>query len=463
MTWKIKDGYAMLIDDGRNKSSVYLSLTIVDTFNQRKETFEASVPAGASTGEKEKRLIDSRQAVEYLNTIIIPYLKNSGTLSSGLTEADFDRHLNGLEAQESTRMPEGTFGANAILPASMVLAQVSAFLKGYARDEFFMYFIEDGNEKMPVPMLNLLNGGKHAEAGEGAVPIQEIMIVPVGAKSFAEAMDMRNRVWFSLRKVMKERGMHTGRFDEGGFANSFRSVEKALDCLSLAIEKAGLKVGTDIALAFDGAFSEIHGKGLHDEKADAADKTYHLGKQRLTSDQMVKYWENVVRQYPSVLSIEDGMGERDTEGWKSLTQALGSKVLLVLDDFTCTNPTILKIAIENGLGNSLLAKTTQIGTVSGNMEATSMAKKNGYCVVQSHRSGEVPENQKFLAAISMHTNVDFIKNGSSGDRNIAYNELRKIEMALERMGRKPAYLGLDAAGEGIGNNYRMRNSLLTRR
>ncbi|MFA6036370.1 MAG: hypothetical protein WC759_05440, partial [Candidatus Micrarchaeia archaeon] len=255
----------------------------------------------------------------------------------------------------------------------------------------------------------------------------------------------------------KKAGFSTGRGDEGGFVNPFKNVRQAVELVLKAIEEAGYTAGRHVFLAFDGAFSEIFGKELHEEEADPKDRTYHLEGRRQTALEVVAYWEKLVSDYPAIISIEDGMGERDAKGWKALTEKLGWKVQLVLDDYVCTNPGLIKAAIRASIGNSSLIKLNQVGTVTETIEAMQITRDAGRSNVLSHRSGEVSE-EDFIGHLAVHPLVDQIKAGSSG-RNENYNALWVIEQDYAQMhdGVLPPYRGLDAFPRAVRDGIMARS------
>jgi enolase len=302
-----------------------------------------------------------------------------------------------------------------------------------------------------VPQLNILNAGQHADSG---FEVQETMILPVGAENIAHAMEMGTDVWYQLKSILKKAGFSTGRGDEGGFVNPFRSLKETIETVLEAIETAGVsgyKAGKDIMLGFDGAFSEIYGKDLMDKEADPKDLTYHLGGKRLSPEDVVEVWKNAVRQYP-IISIEDGMAQNDKVGWQLLTNALGKTTQLVLDDYICTNTVFIRQAINDGIGNASLIKLNQVGTVSETNEAMELTRNAGRVNVISHRSGETEDD--FIAHMAMSPNASQIKTGSSGaDRMSKYNALIRFGTDL---GAKADYLGLAAFPVSVQVHWRNR-------
>ena len=400
------------------------------------------VPSGASTGEKEAlELRDNSpgkyrgkgvsKAIRNITGVISPAIK--GLSMDEVRQDEFDRILIGLDGTPN----KSKLGANAILAVSGAFARAKAHAEGVGLWKHFAM----SNTKMPVPQFNILNAGRHADTG---FEVQETMVVPVGAESFSEAMEMGTNVWYALKSVLKSNGNPTGRGDEGGFVNPFDSIDETAKAVLQAVGKCGYAPGTDIALAFDGAFSEIFGKDLKGETVSPDDMTYHFGGRHLTPEEIVEFWAEKVELYP-IISIEDGVGERDAEGWKLLTKRLGSKIQLVLDDYICTNPAIIRQAIKDGLGNSHLIKLNQIGTVTETIEAMTLTTESGKTNVLSHRSGETEDD--FIGHFAMHGGIGQIKSGSSGSERMAkYNALLAIEHEL---GPEAGYRGMNAFPKGI--------------
>ncbi|KMM77441.1 enolase [Xanthomonas sp. NCPPB 1128] len=390
----------------------------------------AAVPSGASTGTKEAvELRDGdktrylgkgvRKAVENVNTTIASALQ-------GFDAADqqgLDRRLIDLDGTEN----KGRLGANALLGVSLANAHALAA----SRKQPLWQSLAAGNTAnlaLPVPMMNIINGGAHADNN---VDFQEFMVLPVGAASFSEALRAGTEIFHALKSVLKGHGLSTAVGDEGGFAPDFRSNVEALDTILEAIGKAGYTAGEDVLLGLDVASSEFYDNGK-----------YHLvgeGK-RLTSEQFVDFLADWAAQYP-IVSIEDGLAEDDWAGWKLLTDRIGSKVQLVGDDLFVTNPKIFKQGIESGTANAILIKVNQIGTLTETLEAITMADKAGYAAIVSHRSGETEDTT--IADIAVATTATQIKTGSlcRSDRVAKYNQLLRIEEAL---GSAARYAGRDA-------------------
>jgi len=388
----------------------------------------ALVPSGASTGAFEAvELRDgdkSRyggkgvlQAVENVNNIIAPALLDQDALD----QVYIDQLLIELDGTEN----KGKLGANAILGASMAVARAAADFLGLP---LYRYLGGAAARLLPVPMLNILNGGKHADNN---VDIQEFMVMPVGAPDFRTGLRMATEIFHSLKAVLKGRGLNTGVGDEGGFAPNLESNESALQAIVEAIKAAGYKPGEDVVLALDVAATEIYKDGK-----------YHLaGEGRsLTPAELVDYYTQMTDKYP-IISIEDGMAEEDWDGWASLTKALGDKIQLVGDDLFVTNVRRLEKGIALGTCNSILIKLNQIGTVTETLAAIETAKRAGYTAVISHRSGETEDT--FIADLAVATGAGQIKTGapSRTDRVAKYNQLLRIE---EELGETAAWPGKDA-------------------
>lgn len=384
----------------------------------------AIVPSGASTGAFEAvELRDGDKsrflgkgvlkAVENVNTIIAPALLDQDALD----QVEIDTLLLELDGTEN----KGKLGANAILGVSMAVARAAANLLGIP---LYRYLGGAGAHLLPVPMLNILNGGKHADNN---VDIQEFMVMPVGAENFAQGLRMATEVFHHLKKVLKDRGLNTAVGDEGGFAPNLESNEAALAAIVEAIQAAGYKPGEDLVLALDVAATELYKDG----------KYILAGEGRsLTSQELVEFYRDLVERYP-IISIEDGMAEEDWDGWISLTKALGNKVQLVGDDVFVTNVRRLAKGIEVGAANSILIKLNQIGTVTETLAAIEMAKRAGYTAVISHRSGETEDT--FIADLAVATGAGQIKTGapSRTDRVAKYNQLLRIEEELDRTAAWP--------------------------
>ncbi len=380
----------------------------------------AAVPSGASTGEHEAvELRDNDKsrylgkgtlkAVENIITEIAPALDGMDVMD----QAGLDRRMIELDGTPN----KGRLGANAILAVSMAAARAAAASQ---MTPLYRYLGGVSANLLPVPMMNILNGGAHAD---NSVDPQEFMIIPHGATKFSESLRMGTEVFHTLKGVLKKRGYSTAVGDEGGFAPNLKSNEEALEVVMEAISKAGFKPGEQISIALDPAASEFY------DKAKAKYVFKKSDKSERTSEEMVEFWANWVRQYP-IISIEDGMAEDDWDGWKLMTDVLGKKIQLVGDDLFVTNTARLSMGIERGIANSILVKVNQIGSLTETLEAMAMAAKAGYTAVASHRSGETED--AFIADLAVGTSAGQIKTGSASrtDRIAKYNQLLRIEEEL---------------------------------
>ncbi|HEY0659705.1 MAG TPA: phosphopyruvate hydratase [Lysobacter sp.] len=415
--------HAREILDSRGNPTLEAEVTLADGSFGR-----AMVPSGASTGTKEAVELRDGDKTRYFGKGVRKAVENvNTTIASALTGFDaadqsgLDRRLIDLDGTEN----KGRLGANALLGVSMANAHAVAM----SRKLPLWQYLANGREGvLPVPMMNIINGGAHADNN---VDLQEFMVLPVGFDSFAESLRAGTEVFHALKSVLKGRGLSTAVGDEGGFAPDLRSNEEALETILEAIGKAGYKAGEDILLGLDVASSEFFDNGK-----------YHLvgeGK-RLTSEQFVDFLANWAAQYP-IVTIEDGMGEHDWAGWKLLTDRIGSKVQLVGDDLFVTNPKIFKEGIDQKVANAILIKVNQIGTLTETLEAIAMADAAGYAAVVSHRSGETEDTT--IADIAVATTATQIKTGSlcRSDRVAKYNQLLRIE---EQLGTAAKYAGRDA-------------------
>ena len=390
----------------------------------------AAVPSGASTGEREAVELRDGDKKRYLGKGVLKAVENVNTIIAKKLE-DIDA-LNQLKVDEILIDLDGTenksrLGANALLGVSMAVAHAAADL---LQIPLYRYLGGTNAMTLPVPMMNILNGGRHADNN---VDFQEFMIIPAGFRTFSDALMAGTTVFHTLKSVLHKKGLNTSVGDEGGFAPNLRSNEEAIDVILEAIEKAGYKAGKDIYLGLDVASSEMY-KGKDN---------YEFYKSNLPSknaDGMVKMYEAMVSNYP-IISIEDGMAENDWDGWKNLTDSLGKKVQLVGDDLFVTNTSILSKGIEKKVANSILIKVNQIGTLTETFNAIDMARISGYTAVISHRSGETEDTT--IADIAVATNAGQIKTGSASrtDRVAKYNQLLRIE---EELGSNAAYPGLKA-------------------
>lgn len=387
----------------------------------------AAVPSGASTGENEAVELRDGDKARYLGKGVLNAVENvNNTLAGEVTgleavdQVGIDRIMIDLDGTPT----KSKLGANAILGVSLAIAKASAQSLNMP---LYRYIGGTSARVLPVPQMNILNGGKHADNN---VDCQEFMIVPVGAKSFAEALRMGAEVFHTLKSVLKKKGYNTAVGDEGGFAPNLKSNAEAIEVILEAIGNAGYTAGRDVYLALDVAASEMMDGGKY--------LFYKSDKSTKSAEEMVKFYEDWVKQYP-IISIEDGMAENDWEGWKMLTDALGKKIQLVGDDVFVTNTSFLKKGIETGVANSILVKVNQIGTLTETLEAIDMAKRASYTYVISHRSGETEDAT--IADIAVATNSGQIKTGSASrtDRVAKYNQLLRIE---EQLGINAIYPGI---------------------
>jgi len=388
----------------------------------------AAVPSGASTGEHEALELRDGDKKRYLGKGVLNAVANVKSkiapVLAGMdatNQVGVDRAMIALDGTPT----KSSLGANAILGVSLATAHAAAAALG---QPLYKYLGGPNAKVLPVPMMNIMNGGAHSDA---PIDFQEFMIMPVGAGSFREGLRMGAEVFHSLKKVLKEQGLSTAVGDEGGFAPKLASTEAALDAIALAVKNAGYKLGKDVSLALDSAASEFY---------DAASKKYVFKKsdgRRLSGDAMVAFYQQLVAKYP-IISIEDGCGENDWETWKKLTAALGGQLQLVGDDIFVTNTEILARGIKEGVANSILVKVNQIGSLTETFDAIEMAKEAGYTAVISHRSGETEDTT--IADIAVATNAGQIKTGSlcRTDRVCKYNQLLRIE---EELGASAIYGG----------------------
>ncbi|GAA3921375.1 phosphopyruvate hydratase [Luteimonas lutimaris] len=415
--------HAREILDSRGNPTLEAEVTLDDGSFGR-----AMVPSGASTGSKEAVELRDGDKTRYLGKGVLKAVENVNTTIAqalqGFDAADqtaLDKRLIDLDGTEN----KGRLGANALLGVSLANAHAVAASK---KVPLWQLLAGDRAPVLPVPMMNIINGGAHADNN---VDLQEFMVLPVGFDSFSEALRAGAEIFHALKSVLKGHGLSTAVGDEGGFAPDLRSNVEALDTILEAIGRAGYHAGEDILLGLDVASSEFHDNGK-----------YHLvgeGK-RLTSEQLVDFLAGWCDEYP-IITIEDGMGEDDWDGWQGLTERLGGKVQLVGDDLFVTNPRIFKEGIERGVGNAILIKVNQIGTLSETLEAIAMADAANYAAVISHRSGETEDTT--IADIAVATTATQIKTGSlsRSDRVAKYNQLLRIEQAL---GAGARYAGRDA-------------------
>jgi enolase len=420
----IADIHARQILDSRGNPTVEADVILEDGAFGR-----AAVPSGASTGKHEAVELRDGDTSVYLGKGVLGAIENiNGIIADELIgmdatdQAGIDRLMIELDGTPN----KAKLGANAMLAVSLAVARAAAQSCG---QPLFAYVGGVNARTLPIPMMNILNGGAHAD---NKIDFQEFMVMPVGAKSFGEALQMGTEIFHHLKAVLKAKGHSTNVGDEGGFAPSLGSNEEAIEIVIEAIKKAGYTPGDDIYIAMDAAASEFYNNdsGLYEFESTG---------QKLTSEEMVNYWAEWTEKYP-ILSIEDGLDEDDWKGWKMLTDKIGDTVQLVGDDLFVTNSTRLKQGIDGGIANSILVKVNQIGTLTETMEAVQMAQNSGYTSVMSHRSGETEDNT--IADLAVALNTGQIKTGSASrsDRMSKYNQLLRIE---EILANTAVYLGRD--------------------
>lgn len=410
---KIKEIKAIEILDSRGNPTVEANIMLEDGTTAR-----AMVPSGASTGEREAcELRDGDnnryggkgvlKAVENVNSILANEIEGKSFIS----QRELDTFMVELDGTPN----KSKLGANAILGVSMAYARSMAQSSGIS---LYQYLGGSNAHLLPVPCMNIINGGKHADNN---VDFQEFMIAPHGAVTFTEAIQMGVEVFHTLKSVLKGKGYSTGVGDEGGFAPDLKSNDEAVDVILEAITKAGYKPGEEVSICLDPAASELWEAGKY--------KMFKSTGKYLSSDELIKLWESWVNQYPIVL-LEDGLAENDWEGWKNLTDVLGKKIEIVGDDLFCTNKAILAEGIERGVANSILIKLNQIGTVTETLETIELAYKNSYNCFVSHRSGETVDS--FIADLTVAVNSGHLKTGSGcrGERIEKFNQLMRIELEL---------------------------------
>ena len=419
MSW-IEHVLAREILDSRGNPTVEAEVVLADG-----EIGRAAVPSGASTGENEAVELRDKdekryggkgvlKAVHNVNEVIAPALEGFDALD----QAEVDRALLELDGTKT----KSRLGANALLAVSLATARAAAL---HQELPLYRYLGGPNSRTLPVPMMNIINGGAHADNN---VDFQEFMVVPVGAPSFSEALRVGTEIFHTLKKILKRKNYATSVGDEGGFAPNFRSNEEAIETVVEAITAAGYKPGTDVLLALDPAASEFYENGVYVfKKSDG---------RKLTSEEMVNFWKTWCENYP-IVSIEDGMGESDWDGWKLLTDKLGNRVQLVGDDLFVTNTEFLQKGIDLGVANSILIKVNQIGTLTETLDCIELAQRNKRTAIISHRSGETED--PFIADLAVATNAGQIKTGSLSrtDRIAKYNQLLRIEEDLRGASRYP--------------------------
>jgi enolase 1/2/3 len=392
----------------------------------------AAVPSGASTGEREALELRDGDKSRYSGKGVLKAVANvNGAIAEAIVGREFDqRRLDEAMIALDGTPTKSRLGANALLGVSMAALRAEAAARRIPLYRHIGDLYQNGTFTLPVPMMNILNGGAHADS---SVDFQEFMVMPVGASSFAEALRMGADVFHTLRGILKGRGHSTGVGDEGGFAPNLKSNREAVEVVLEAVGKTGMRAGVDVFIALDVASSELWaGSGKYTFKKS--------GEPDRTSEQMVRLFEDWLRQYP-IVSIEDGVAESDWDGWKMLTEAVGDRVQLVGDDVFVTNPEILKRGIADGVGNALLVKLNQIGTVTETLDAVAMARDARYATIISHRSGETEDST--IADLAVGTAAGQIKTGSASrtDRVCKYNQLLRIE---EELGKSASYAGRQA-------------------
>jgi enolase len=421
---EIENVFAREILDSRGNPTVEVEVIAEGGYIGR-----AAVPSGASTGAFEAVELRDGDKNRYLGKGVLKAVENVNKTIAPEVEGMnvFDQvAIDNLMISLDGTPNKSKLGANAILGVSLAVAKAAAEALGVS---LYQYIGGINAKTLPVPMMNIINGGKHAD---NSVNIQEFMIMPVGANSFRNALQMCAEVFHNLKKVLKDKGYSTAVGDEGGFAPNLKTDEEAIQVILEAVEKAGYKAGDDFRIAIDAAATEMYQE----------DGTYFFWKTGIkkTREEMVDFWAELANKYP-IISLEDGVSEEDWEGWKMLTEKLGKKIQLVGDDLFVTNTTRLKKGIDLGVANSILIKVNQIGTLTETLDAIEMANRAGYTAIVSHRSGETEDAT--IADIAVATNAGQIKTGapSRSDRVAKYNQLLRIE---EELGGSSRYLGLNA-------------------
>jgi enolase len=426
MDLTIVDIHARQILDSRGNPTVEAEVTLGDGSVGR-----AAVPSGASTGEHEAVELRDGDSERYMGKSVLTAVGNVNLpIADALQGMDVtdQRRIDDIMLELDGTPNKGKLGANAILAVSMACARAGA---NALKMPLYRYLGGIGANILPVPMMNILNGGAHADSN---VDFQEFMAIPVGAETFSDALQWGAEVFHTLKSVLKKRGYNTAVGDEGGFAPSLKANGEAIEIILEAVRQAGYEPGQDVAIALDPAASEFFDKDRGKYIFKKSDKSIK------SSQDMVAFWADWVRQYP-IVSLEDALAEDDWTGWRILTEELGDKIQLVGDDLFVTNTERLSRGIEEGVGNSILIKVNQIGSVSETLDAIDLARRNGYTAVISHRSGETEDT--FIADLAVATGVGQIKTGSASrtDRIAKYNQLLRIEEELDESAR---FLGLEA-------------------
>ena len=420
---EILNVHAREILDSRGNPTIEVEVMTEGGFMGR-----AAVPSGASTGTHEAVELRDGDKSRYLGKGVLNAVKNvNDVLNEVLIGQDVfeQRLIDNLMIQADGTSNKGKLGANAILGVSLAVAKAAA---GESNQSLYRYVGGVNAHVMPVPMMNILNGGEHAD---NSIDFQEFMVMPVGAESFKAGLRMGVEIFHALKNVLKKKGYSTNVGDEGGFAPNIKSNVEAIETVMIAIEAAGYKPGVDVMIAMDAAVSELYNAetGMYIFKKSSG--------QQMTSDQLVEFWVDWSNKYP-ILSIEDGLAEDDWAGWKSLTEKIGNRMQLVGDDLFVTNVTRLQQGITNNIANSILVKVNQIGSLSETVDAVNLATRNGYSSVMSHRSGETEDTT--IADLAVGLNCGQIKTGSASrsDRIAKYNQLLRIE---EELGSTAVYPG----------------------
>ena len=419
---RIEKIHARQILDSRGNPTVEVDVITEDGILGR-----AAVPSGASTGVHEAVELRDGDKTKFMGKSVYKAVDHVNNELAKAIEGYEVTDQNAIDAKmielDGTKN-KGNFGANAILGVSLACAKAGAI---YTDQPLYRYIGGVSANTLPIPMMNILNGGSHAD---NSVDFQEFMIMPVGAKSFHQAIQMGSEIFYNLKNVLKAAGYSTNVGDEGGFAPNLKSNDEGIEVILKAIEKAGYRPGEDVFIALDAASSEYY---LPEEKV------YHLHKstgEKLNAKEMVEFWNNWVKKYP-IISIEDGMAEDDWDGWKLMTDTMGSKIQLVGDDLFVTNVERLKMGIEKNVANSILVKVNQIGSLTETIAAVNLAYRNQYTAVMSHRSGETEDTT--IADLAVALNTGEIKTGSASrtDRICKYNQLMRIEEELGDMAYFP--------------------------
>ncbi len=411
--------HAREVLDSRGNPTVEAEVALGESITGR-----AIVPSGASTGEKEAMELRDNDPKRYNGKGVEKAVKNVNSIIAHFINRDFQtqEELDLALIELDGTSNKSSLGANAILAVSMAFAKANASLENLP---LYRYFHKSASYLLPVPCMNVINGGRHADNN---VDFQEFMIAPHHASSFKESIRMGEETFHALKGVLSKRGYFTGVGDEGGFAPDLKSNEEAVEVILEAIVKAGYQPGADICLCLDPASSEMWEDGKY--------RLFKSTKEVMNSDQMIELWKDWVRQYPIVL-LEDGMGENDWQGWKLLTKEMGNQIELTGDDIFCTNPVIFQKGINEGIGNSILIKLNQIGTVTETLQTIEMAKKNNYNCFISHRSGETEDTT--IADLAVAVSAGHLKTGSGsrGERIAKFNQLLRIEEELGNAAKFP--------------------------